>query len=205
MPRPILLATLVATLTVSPVEHRVALPVAAANPNTAPAGRLRGGVLEVELVAALAMWHPDGDSRPGIPVEAFAEPGKPPQVPAPLIRVAVGTDIRVAVRNALAIDTLTYSIDIGNTRDSVVIPPGSTGTLRVRPTRAGNFFYRATTSTILGRALRVGGMLAGALVVDSVGSTRRPRDRIFVIQVAAEDRAGRCAVEEVAGARGPHA
>ena len=194
MPRPILLATLVATLTVSPVEHRVALPVAAANPNTAPAGRLRGGVLEVELVAALAMWHPDGDSRPGIPVEAFAEPGKPPQVPAPLIRVAVGTDIRVAVRNALAIDTLTYSIDIGNTRDSVVIPPGSTGTLRVRPTRAGNFFYRATTSTILGRALRVGGMLAGALVVDSVGSTRRPRDRIFVIQVAADEQIGRIGI-----------
>ena len=194
MQRPILLATLTATLAVSPVEHRVALPVAAANPNTAPAGRLRGGVLEIELVAALAMWHPDGDSRPGISVEAFAEPGRPPQVPAPLIRVAQGTEIRVSVRNALAIDTLTYSIDIGDTRDSVVIPPGSAGTLRVRPTRAGNFFYRATTSTTLGRALRVGGMLAGALVVDSASSTRRPRDRIFVIQVAADGQIGRIGI-----------
>lgn len=202
MPRPILLvtltasltATLAAALTVSPVEHRVALPVVAANPNTAPAGRLRGGVLDIELVAALAMWHPDGDSRPGIPVEAFAEPGKPPQVPAPLIRVTQGTEIRVSVRNALPIDTLTYSIDIGDTRDTVVIAPGSTGTLRVRPARAGNFFYRATTSTTLGRALRVGGMLAGALVVDSVGSTRRPRDRIFVIQVAADEQIGRIGI-----------
>jgi FtsP/CotA-like multicopper oxidase with cupredoxin domain len=193
MQRPLLIAVLAAALAVSSDKPRAALPIAAANPNTAPAGRLRGEVLELELVATLAMWHPDGDSRPGIRVEAFAEPGKRPQVPAPLIRVPQGTEIRVSVRNALINDTLTFSIDIGDARDSVVVPPGSAGTLRVRPARAGNFFYRATTSTTLGRALRVGGMLAGALVIDSAGS-RRPRDRIFVIQVAADAQIGQIGI-----------
>jgi FtsP/CotA-like multicopper oxidase with cupredoxin domain len=192
--RPVLCAVLAATLTVSAAEPRTALPVAQPNPNTTPAGRLRRGVLELDLVAALTMWHPDGDSLPGIAIEAFAEPGKPPQVPAPLVRVMQGTEIRVTVRNALANDTLTYSIDIGETRDSVVVPPGSAGTLRVRPASAGNFFYRATTSTILGRALRVGGLLAGALVVDSAGSNPRPRDRIFVIQVAADGQIGQIGI-----------
>lgn len=132
--------------------QRSALPGARPNANTAPAGRLRDSVLDLERVAALSVWHPVGDERPGIAVEAFHEPGKAPQVPGPLIRVAQRTEIRVSVRNALANDTLTYSIGIGDTRDSVVIPPGSIGVLRVRPAKPGNFFYRATTSTTLGRA-----------------------------------------------------
>ena len=153
MLRPALLTTLVTiAATLAPGAPRSALPVARPNANTAPAGLLRDGVLDLELVAALSVWHPDGDALPGIAVEAFGEPGKPPQVPGPLIRVAQGAEIHVSVCNALANDTLTYSIDIGDTRDSVVIPPGSIGVLRVRPAKPGNFFYRATTSITLGRA-----------------------------------------------------
>lgn len=188
--RPALFVVILATLALLPGAPRAVLPIADANPNTTPAGRLQDGVLHLDLVATLAMWHPDGDTLPGIPVEAFAEPGKLPRVPGPLIRVPLGTEISVSVRNALAGDTITYSVDIGATRDSVVIAPGEIGAIRLRPAQAGNFFYRATTSTTLGRALRVGGMLAGAVVIDPAGATRPPGDRIFVMQVAADAQIG---------------
>ena len=63
---------------------RQALPVAAPNDNRTPAGTLRDGVLTISLEATLSMWHPDGDSLPGLPVEAFAESGKQPSAPGPL-------------------------------------------------------------------------------------------------------------------------
>lgn len=179
------------TSALSPGVLRHALPVAQPNANTTPAGRLHDGVLDIELVAALTMWHPDGASLPGIPVEAFAEPGEAPQVPGPLIRVRQGTAIRISIRNALARDTVTYFVDVGDARDSVVVAPGATGMLRVLPAHAGNFLYRATTSTTLGRALRVGGLLAGAVVIDPTGTARVAHDRVFVIQVAADAQIGR--------------
>src|SRR5688500_9909411 len=58
-----------------------ALPVATPNDNRAAAGALRDGVLTISLEATLTMWHPDGDSLPGLPVEAFAESGKQPSAP----------------------------------------------------------------------------------------------------------------------------
>ena len=86
------------------------LPVASANDNRTPAGRLRDGVLTISLDATLATWHPDGDSLPGLPVEVFAEVGKRPSAPGPLVRVPVGTEIRATVRNSLERDTLTFFV-----------------------------------------------------------------------------------------------
>lgn len=190
MKRPTLLAALSSTLLLTSGTRPSALPVADANDNTTPSGTLQQGALTLDLVATLSMWHPDGESRPGIPVEAFAEAGKAPQVPGPLIRVTQGTELRISVRNALAQDTITYSVVIGESHDSIVVAPGATGALRVRPERAGTFFYRATTSTVLARSLRVGGLLAGAVVIDSVGTTRAMRDRIFVLQGATDGQIG---------------
>src|SRR5918995_2488771 len=73
-----------------------ALPVAAPNDNRTSAGTLRDGVLTISLEATLSMWHPDGDSLPGLPIEVFAEPGKQPAAPGPLVRVRAGTEIRVS-------------------------------------------------------------------------------------------------------------
>ena len=114
------------------VPARLALPVAAPNDNRTPAGTLRDGVLTISLEATLAMWHPDGDSLPGMPVEAFAESGKQPSAPGPLVRVPAGTEIRVSVRNALERDTLTFYVPAQNrgrgaggaALDSVVLAPG---------------------------------------------------------------------------------
>lgn len=50
-------------------------------------------------------WHIFGDSNPAFTVAAFAEEGKTPTIPAPLLRVRVRTPIHVVVRNPLD-DTL---------------------------------------------------------------------------------------------------
>jgi FtsP/CotA-like multicopper oxidase with cupredoxin domain len=139
-------------------------------------------VLRLELEAKLAVWHPDGDSLPGIAIETFAERGKRPRVPGPLVRVPVGTEIRASVRNALERDTLTLHFPGA---DSLVVPPGRKRELRTRATAPGTFLYRAVTSTPLHRQLQLGGVLAGAVVVDSAGAGA-PRDRIFVILVASD-------------------
>ena len=165
---------------------RVALPTALPNPNDAPAGELRDGVLRIDLDATLAMWHPDGDSLPGIPIEAFAVRGQRPLVPGPLIRVPRGTEVRASIRNSLERDTITFHLPVADGADSVMVPPGETRELTARAPVPGTYLYRATTSTRLSRTLRVGGLLVGALVVDSSAAPSAARDRIFVLLAATD-------------------
>jgi FtsP/CotA-like multicopper oxidase with cupredoxin domain len=163
---------------------RQALPVAAPNDNRVAAGTLRDGALNISLEATRAMWHPDGDSLPGLPVEAFAEPGRAPSAPGPLIRVPQGTTIRARIRNGLEGDTLTFVLPAslsGAERtglDSVVVPPGEARELVVRAARPGNFAYRAFGRSQLDRAFRIRGLLGGAIIVDSGPPVA---DRIFVL------------------------
>jgi manganese oxidase len=177
-------ASLAIPLHSGPVDEK--LPTAVPNPNTAPAGTLLGHVLRIDLEAKLAIWHPDGDSLPGIAVETFAERGKPPQIPGPLLRVPRGTEIRASVRNSLERDTLTFHFSGADAADSLVIPPSQKRELRARAATAGTFLYRATTSTPLHRQLQLGGLLAGAVVVDSLRPGTAARDRVFVILEASD-------------------
>jgi FtsP/CotA-like multicopper oxidase with cupredoxin domain len=164
------------------------LPIAGPNANTAAAGVLRNGVLTISLDATMSAWHPNGDSLPGKNVEAFAETGKRPLVPGPLIRVPAGTEIRATVRNTLIRDTLNFRVPgtihgaaAEEPADSVVVPPGETRELRVRATVPGNYSYRATTGTPVSTRMRLGGLLTGALIVDTAGRAGPPRDRVFVL------------------------
>ena len=166
---PLLLVTYAADVT------RAALPTAIPNANTISGGRLERGIFRISLDATHAIWHPDGDSLPGIPVEVFAEPGKAPLAPGPLIRVPVGTRIEVTVRNRLPADTLTFILP---SADSMVLAPGAAETVTTS-LGAGTWLYRAWASNPIGRVLGVTGVLAGAIVVDSAGGPRP--DRVFVI------------------------
>src|SRR5918996_5194096 len=71
------------------------------NDNRTPAGSLRDGVLTLRMVAQPAVWRPEGPTGPELSIHAFTEEGKPPQVPGPLMRVPVGTEINVSLRNSL--------------------------------------------------------------------------------------------------------
>src|SRR4051812_47670093 len=76
---------------------------AVANDNRTPAGMLKDGVLTLHLVALVARWQPEGQgpNDPVRVVQTFAEEGKAPQIPGPLVRVPEGTEIRMTVRTTL--------------------------------------------------------------------------------------------------------
>jgi FtsP/CotA-like multicopper oxidase with cupredoxin domain len=158
------------------------------NPNLLRAGMLRDGTLTVALEARESPWRLNGRRRAAMTIEAFAEPGKAPLMPGPLVRTMRGTPIRFSVRNALPLP-LTFIVpaavrggpDRIDAMDSVVIAPGAVGELSTRAAVPGNYIYRATTPTIASRREALAGVLAGALVVDSAGTTRLPNDRVFVI------------------------
>jgi len=163
------------------------------NPNLESAGVLHDGVLTVALEAKESVWHLDGPDRPAMTIEAFSEPGKPPLLPGPLVRVPLGTEIRISVRNSLRL-SLTFFLpaairggsDKFAASDSVVVTPGTVGVLTTRASVPGNYVYRATTPTGTSKAWRLAGLLGGALVVDTTGATTRPRDRVFVIMQATD-------------------
>lgn len=160
------------------------LPAISTNDNRRPAGRLDGKVLTLTLEARNGIWYPEGPDGIGLPVAAFAEPGKTLQNPGPLVRVPVGTEVHVTLRNTLdkplRVHGLGASRGIGG--DSVVVQPGSEHHVCFVAESAGTFFYKGQTSpkgSLLGR----GGddsQLHGAIIVDPAG-TRPANDRVFVI------------------------
>jgi len=183
--------TLLATLVAAPASPRRALPDVRVNPNTERAGVLRNGVLTVALDAEQSLWRFNGN-QPPMSIDAFAERGKPPRMPAPFIRVPAGTQIQLSIRNSLP-RPLTFIVpaamhggpDRVNAMDSVVVASNAVGTLTTRAALPGNYVYRGKTTDGASRVSNIGGMLAGAIVVDSAGVTSA-RDRVLVI-MATED------------------
>ena len=131
--------------TTAPAPHR-ALPTVDPNPNVARAGVLHDGVLTVTLEAKESTWWLNGLKRPPMAIAAFSEPGKAPLIPGPLIRVPLGTDIRLSVRNSLQAP-ITFFVpsavhgepDRTGAVDSIVVAPGAVGELNERVTTAGNY------------------------------------------------------------------
>ena len=164
---------------------------ALANDNRVAAGRVENDTLVVRLTIQPADWHILGDSAPAFRVLAFAEEGKPPTIPAPLVRMTVGTPTSIYLRNPLD-DTLVVRglTGRGGLRDSVRIAPGETAVIRSTPSHVGTYAYWAVTATPrlatpaeLQTAVAVRhtteAPLGGAFVVDAPG--KRPVDRVFVI------------------------
>lgn len=163
-------------------------PMVQPNANTERAGVLRGGVLTVNLEAKSSLYLVNGATRPAMTIEAFAEPGKSPLIPGPLVRSPAGTMIKLAIRNSLSLP-LTFFVpavvhggpDRIDAVDSIVIEPGAVGALTTPATTPGNYVYRATIPKRIATANRVAGLLAGALIVDSARFATPPHDRVFVI------------------------
>ena len=132
------------------------------------AGRLRNGVLTLHLVATSARWHPAADDGPAVEVPAFAEEGKAPSVPGPLVRVPLGTRVEATVRNTLA-DTLVLrwmcSAHCGKSA-SMRVAPGATGSIASVAAVSGGFVYWAAVVDH-GVLTAAGGQLKGPIIVDS--------------------------------------
>jgi FtsP/CotA-like multicopper oxidase with cupredoxin domain len=166
---------------------------AAANDNRTPAGTYVQDTLVLRLTVSQAIWRILGDSNPGFKVAAFAEEGKTPSIPAPLLRVKAGTPIHVIVRNPLD-DTLTLRgfSERGGVNDSLVVLPAASAEVAFVARRPGTYHYwgglaasqravplpLAVRHTDLFRP-RFDSQLAGAFIVDPPGAVAD--DRIFVI------------------------
>lgn len=187
------------TLTLGPraALRAPASPVVQPNANTTRAGVLHGGVLTVSLEAKLTQWYINGPNRPAEIFAAFAERGKSPLMPGPLVRAAAGTEIRLSVHNALSKPLIVYipaAIRGGREAgfDSTVIAPDATGLLQSKAVVPGNYVYRASLPGF-GRHRGISGVLAGALVIDTAGALARARDRVIVIMEAADSAFETCA------------
>jgi FtsP/CotA-like multicopper oxidase with cupredoxin domain len=153
------------------------------NDNETPAGSRDGSVMRVRLVVQAASWYPDGPDGCGIQVNAFAEEGKAPQIPGPLVRVRAGTELQIAIRNGLqkAIWVRGLRDQAEYARDSVEIAPGSTHEFRFRANGVGSFYYRARQLGNRGTQLSadIDGQLVGAFIVDPPEG--EVADRVFVL------------------------
>ena len=169
-----------------PVSVPAAVERVSANDNREAGGILRDSLLTVSLEARIGNWHPDGDDAPGADLPAFAEVGKAPQIPGPLIRAVAGTRVSATIRNSLPNDTLLvhglYSREAGTTEaPPLQLLPGEVRTVEFRLDAPGTYYYWATT---MRRPLRYrvheDSQLTGAIVIDAPGAAPA-NDRVFII------------------------
>jgi len=159
------------------------------NDNRTPAGHVADGVLTLRLVVRQAEWFPQAAEGPSVVVPAFAEEGKAPQVPGPLIRVPAGTVLDITVTNQLSDTGLTIfglSERPAVGPDSVRLAPGESRRFRFRAGAPGTYQYGARTETQPFKLflIKEESQLAGAIVVDPPGA--RTDDRVFLMSIWAE-------------------
>jgi FtsP/CotA-like multicopper oxidase with cupredoxin domain len=161
-------------------------PLAQVNDSRQPAGRFSGKALTLSLDIVEAGFQPEGEHDPVVRVLAFAETGKAPQIPGPLLRAPVGTMVRLTIRNrsdsAVMVGGLRRSMPAD--RDTVHIAAGATREVAFRLDKVGNFFYWAVLKGLSSFEERywLDSQLTGAFVVDSAGAPApSARERIWLI------------------------
>lgn len=162
------------------------LPRIVWNDNDRPAGRYDGGTLTLDLEVRRGLWHVLGPDEPAVPVLAFAEVGKAPSIPAPLIRAPAGTRVVIRLTNpmdaALEIEGLSgRAAALGLQR--LKLEPGETREVSFVADAHGTYLYRGTlagspTST----EPFEDALLGGALIVDEPGAEVEEED-LMVLQI----------------------
>ncbi len=176
-------AQLVAALPRVPLPKPAATATrAAAHNNRVAAGELNGRTLRLAIDVVESAWRPEGNDAPEVPILAFAERGRTPLVPGPLIRVRAGTEILLSVRNtsdsALVIGGLRPGLPLDT--DTLQLPARTTRDIRFTLGTAGTYFYWAAfLGTTAADRLWKDSQLNGAIVVDAPGASTR--DEIFVL------------------------
>ena len=161
-------------------------PMAQVNDNRVPAGTRTNGTLTLSLDIVEAAYQPEGEHDPVVRILAFAEPGKAPQVPGPLLRAPLGTTVHLTVRNrsdsAVMLGGLRPSLPAE--RDTVHIAAGATRDVTFRLDRVGNFFYWAALKGLNSYEDRfwLDSQLTGALIVDAAGAQApSTQERVWLI------------------------
>jgi FtsP/CotA-like multicopper oxidase with cupredoxin domain len=158
-------------------------PLAAVNQNLVAAGRRSRDTLALALDVVEAAYQPEGPNDPVVRILALAERGKTPQVPGPLLRVPVGTTVRLSLRNrsdsALMFSGFRPALKAED--DTLQLAAGATRDITVRLDAVGTFAYWGVLKGLTAFRQRdwLDSQLSGAIVVDPAGAT--PRDRIFVV------------------------
>ena len=169
-------------LLTSPRPHVSApLPVMKPNDNTTPAGKLENGVLDIQLDATTGVWYPEGPNGKSVQTAAFAEAGKAPTTPGPVVRVTLGTAVHATVHNSLDKPLIVVGLgDNRGLRDTLRLAVGETREVRFTPTHAGTYYYAGQTDRgpFIFRH-HDDSQLNGALIVDEPGVTKK--DRVFLI------------------------
>lgn len=192
--RTIPLLCLLALLTCTPVvaAQEAAVPLATVNDNRQEAGQLRDGVLTIALQIVTARWYPDDDGGNSLVVPAFAEAGKAPSVPAPLLRAPSGTRMRVVVTNTLDSVATVHGLH-GHPADGTAVlevPPHATREVAFAAGEPGTYHYYAITDPHAGQLRMTAdaegrwyedGALSGAFIVDEPGAAAN--DRVWVLNI----------------------
>ncbi|CAN5771896.1 hypothetical protein BH23GEM9_BH23GEM9_22330 [soil metagenome] len=158
------------------------------NDNVESAGTLRLGTLNVHLQVREAQWHVMGDAEEPGTVLAFAEPGRAPRIPGPMIRVPVRTVVDVVIDNPTDSTLVVHGLSarLQPVLDSVVVPARGRAEHRFTADVEGSYYYWATTTgTPFNRRVQEDSQLGGAFVVDPVGGS--PPDRVLVIGMWVEE------------------
>src|SRR4030095_11427484 len=156
------------------------------NDNRKPAGEFRNGIYYVNLEIREGNWYPESKDGAPIKISAFAEVGRPLQVPGPLIRVPEGTEIRATITNRVVgqphfifgFVQRTYS----NPKDSFIIAPNETKQVNFNAGVAGTYFYYGNK----GPFPHIGIQAYGALIVDAKKEKTDSAERIIMIGVCLE-------------------
>ncbi len=168
-----------------PAAAQATLQRIVANDNRTPAGVLKNGVLDITLELRNGTWYPEADNGASVPVQAFAEPGKSPSTPGPLIRAPEGTDIRVTLRNTLSgspARVFGLSTRPGKEDEGIVVPANGTVNIRFKAGAPGTYYYWGTThENALADRTGPESQLAGAFIIDPVSASGSPKDRVFVM------------------------
>src|SRR5688500_15243000 len=150
------------------------------NDNDRPAGTVVDGVLTLRLELVRGEWRYLGDDRPGVQVLAFREIGRDPENPGPMIRVPLGTQIRVTVSNPLDVPLVVHGLATRRVADmdSLVVPAGEEREARFVADVEGTYYYWGTTtgSRLVfeepDSRLFEDSQLNGALIVDPPGAAQ---------------------------------
>ena len=191
-PAALLFAVSLLQESVVPPPPRMPLPrpvanasLAQVNDNRRPAGQRTGDTLRLALDIVEAAYQPEGSHDPVVRALAFAEQGKAPEIPGPLLRAPLGTVVNLTLRNrsdsAIFLGGLRPSMPPG--QDTVHVAAGATRSVSFRLDRVGNFFYWGALKGLNTYEDRfwLDSQLTGALIVDAPGAVVSSQERVWLI------------------------